>query len=133
MFIKVFSDKDHKESIKLYSKSNQFKISSNDDNFSNDAKSLYFEIFRNNSEKIGICSAVTYIILDDAIYLINWAISCRFFLVGVEEYVLLHIHKNTNKNRLIINYQESHYNQKVKEMLENIVVRIHTLNTKVNV
>ncbi len=42
--VKAINDIDHTESIKLYSKSNQFKFSLNDDNFDGDAKSLYFEI-----------------------------------------------------------------------------------------
>jgi FkbH-like protein len=41
--VKVIKDEKHTESIKLYSKSNQFKLSRNDDKFEGDAQSLYFE------------------------------------------------------------------------------------------
>lgn len=118
LFVKVFIDEDHKESCKLYSKSNQFKISSIDENFDKDAKSLYFEISRGNGDNLGICSTITYIILDETITLINWAISCRYFEIGIEEFVLLYLQKLANKNKILINYQELGHNLKVKEMLQ---------------
>lgn len=118
LFIKVIRDNDHIESSKLYSKSNQFKISAIDENFDRDAKSLYFEIYRENGENLGICSTITYTISEDAITLINWAISCRYFQIGIEEFVLLYLQKITNKNKIFINYQELGHNLKVKEMLQ---------------
>lgn len=117
LFIKVISDNEHKESSKLYSKSNQFKISTIDENFEINAKSLCFEIYRGNGENLGICSTITYIILDEAISLINWAISCRYFQIGIEEFVLLYTQIITNKKKILINYWESEHNLKVKEML----------------
>jgi len=116
--IKVIDDNHHTESRKLYSKSNQFKISVNDDDFDSNLESLYFEIYRENGENLGICSAMTYTISDGTITLINWAISCRYFQIGVEEFILLHLKKITNRNKVFINYQESVHNLKAKEMLE---------------
>ncbi len=119
LMIKVMSDNDHIESIKLYSKSNQFKISANDMNFERDAKSFYFNIYRDNGESLGICSTITYTISDDdTITLVNWAISCRYFQIGVEEFILLFIQKIANKNKVSFNYQDLGYNLKVKEMLQ---------------
>lgn len=117
LFIKVIKDNDHKESIKLYSKSNQFKISAIDQNFDRNAISLCFEIYRGNGENLGICSTITYSISDESITLINWAISCRYFQIGIEEFVLLYLQKIIKKTKIFINYQESGHNIKVKEML----------------
>lgn len=116
--VKIINDDKHTESIKLYSKSNQFKFSRNDDKFDSDAKSLYFEIFRENGENLGICSAITYNLSNDNFLIHNWAISCRYFEIGLEEFVLMYIQSIANANRIFINYQYSEYNQKVRELLD---------------
>lgn len=115
--VKVINDNEHLESIKLYSRTNQFKFSSNDNNFESDAKSLYFEIYRKNGEYLGICSAITYTNSNDAIHIHNWAISCRYFQIGLEEFILIYIKKIANRNKIFINYHHSEYNQKVRELL----------------
>jgi FkbH-like protein len=115
--VKVINDDNHTESIKLYSKSNQFKFSRNDDKFNGDAKSLYFEICRENGENLGICSAFTYTLSYDNFLVQNWAISCRYFEIGLEEFILMYIQKIANANKIFINYQHSEYNQKVSELL----------------
>jgi len=116
--IEVINDDKHTESIKLYSKSNQFKFSQYDDKFGGDAKSLYFEIYRENGESLGICSAITYTHSDNTFLIHNWAISCRFFEIGLEQFILMHIHKIANVNKIFIKYQRSEHNQKVSELLE---------------
>lgn len=115
--VKVISDHKHIESNKLYSKSNQFKFSRYDDNFEIDSKSLYFEICRENGENLGICSAITYTHSNDTIHIHNWAISCRYFEIGLEEFVLMYIKKIANASKIFFNYQHSEYNQKVRELL----------------
>ncbi len=115
--IKIINDNNHIESIKLYSKSNQFKFSGIDNDFDEEAKSVYFEMLRGNGENLGICSALTYIITNDALQILNWAISCRYFEIGVEEFILNYIHNISNKNKLFINYADSEKNQKVKEFM----------------
>jgi len=115
--VKVINDNKHTESIKLYSKSNQFKFSRNDDMFNSNAKSLYFEICRENGENLGICSAITYTLSYDTFLVHNWAISCRYFEIGLEEFILMYIQKIANANNIFINYQHSEYNQKVSKLL----------------
>jgi predicted enzyme involved in methoxymalonyl-ACP biosynthesis len=115
--VKVLKDKGHIESSKLYAKSNQFKFSRNDNNFQEDVKSLYFEILRENGENLGICSAITYTMTKKAMHIHNWAISCRYFEIGLEEFILIYIQKIANENRVFINYQHTDYNQKVSELL----------------
>lgn len=115
--IKIINDVTHTESIKLYSKSNQFKFSQNNDKFGCNAKSLYFEICRKNGENLGICSAITYTITYNTMLIHNWAISCRYFEIGLEEFILIYIQKIANTNKIFINYQHSEYNQKVNELL----------------
>ena len=115
--VKVLNDDQHSESIKLYSKTNQFKFSPNDDNFNDNASSLYFEIIRENGENLGICSAVTFSKTNDIIHINNWAISCRYFELGLEEFILLYIKKIANVTKIFFDYQQTEYNQKVSEMI----------------
>ncbi|MGI6411762.1 MAG: HAD-IIIC family phosphatase [Bacteroidales bacterium] len=122
LFVKVINDNKHTESIKLYTKSNQFKFSRNDDKFEADAKSLYFEICRENGENLGICSAITYTNSNDTFYIHNWAISCRYFEIGLEEFILMYIQKIAIASKIFINYQHSEYNQKVRELLDKYSV-----------
>lgn len=114
--IKIINDHKHIESIKLYSKSNQFKFSGIDNDFDEEAKSVYFEILRENGENLGICSAITFIITNNTVQIINWALSCRYFEIGVEEFILKFIQSIANKNRVFINYADSGNNQKVSEL-----------------
>lgn len=116
--VKINSDDKHIESIRLYSKSNQFKFSQNHNMFDNDAKSLYFEIYRENGENLGICSAITYTLIDNTLHIYNWAISCRFFGIGLEEFILKYIQKIADGNKIIINFQHSEYNLKVTELFD---------------
>lgn len=115
--VKVLNDDQHSESIKLYSKTNQFKISLNDDNFNDDSTSLHFEIIRENGENLGICSAITFSKTNDIIHIDNWAISCRYFELGLEEFILLYIKKITNATKMFFDFQQTEYNQKVTEMI----------------
>ncbi len=115
--VKVLTDDEHTESIKLYSKSNQFKFSLNDDNFKGDTESLYFEIIRENGENLGICSAITFSRTNDIFHINNWAISCRYFELGLEELILLYIQKIANVNEIVFDHQHTEYNQKVSEMI----------------
>lgn len=115
--VKVIIDEKHTEAIKLYSKSNQFKFSSNDNKFDSDAKSLYFEICRENGENLGICSTITYTQSHNTFIVHNWALSCRYFEIGLEEFILIYIKKIANLNKIFINYQYTEYNQKVRELM----------------
>lgn len=117
LFIKTNNDERHCKSIELFSKSNQFKFSLKDDNFSDDACSLYFEIIRENGENLGICSAITYSQSLNRFHIHNWALSCRYFEMGLEEYFLLYIYRLANQKELLIDYTETNYNQKVSELL----------------
>jgi len=115
--VKIINDDKHTESIKLYSKTNQFKFSLNNEKFDGDAKSLYFEIFRKNGENLGICSAITYTLSYNTFHVLNWAISCRYFEIGLEEFILMYLQKIANGKKIFIKYQHTEYNQKVRELL----------------
>lgn len=115
--VKVLNDDKHTQSIKLYSKSNQFKFSLKDNNFNDDTKSMYFEIIRENGENLGICSAITFSHTVDTFHIHNWAMSCRYFELGLEEFILLFIQKMANSNKILIDFQRTEYNQKVSELL----------------
>jgi len=133
--VKVINDDKHTESIKLYSKSNQFKFSRNDDKFEGDAKSLYFEICRENGENLGICSAITFTNSYDTFHIHNWAISCRYFEIGLEEFILMYIQKIANASKIFINYQHTEYNQKVRELLAkySVAFKNNDKNNKIEI
>lgn len=114
----MFKDSRHEEAIRLYAKSNQFKLSQYNRNFNESAESLYFEIFRQNGENLGICSILTYSQKqsDTQCVIHNWAISCRFFEFGLEEFVLLYLHQNLNINKVKFHYQKTEFNNRVREL-----------------
>jgi len=91
LLIKVNNDDEHIQAKKLYSKSNQFKLVSEQIDYSN-TKSLYFEVYRQNGENLGVCSVITYYLLNNSkCVILNWAISCRYFEVGLEELIILYL------------------------------------------
>ena len=116
--VKVINDDKHIESIRLYSKSNQFKFSQNNDKFGDDAKSLYFEIYRENGDNLGICSAITYTNSNNTLLVYNWAMSCRYFGIGLEEFILIYLRKIANTDKIFITYNKTEYNLKVSELLD---------------
>lgn len=85
--------------------------------FSAGLKSLCFELFRKNGKSLGVCSTITYFANSDECIVLNWAISCRFFEIGVEEFVLHYMLKNI-RNRLMLLWQPSDMNKKVESLLE---------------
>ncbi len=117
LLIKVFNDEDHKEAIELYKKSNQFKFSQQNLFFGSDAQSLYFELYRKNGESLGVCSAITFSKSKNGYEIHNWAISCRYFAIGLEEYVLMYLQETFNLSRVSFCYQKTHHNNKVDEFL----------------
>jgi predicted enzyme involved in methoxymalonyl-ACP biosynthesis len=70
-----------------------------------------------NVENLVICSEITYTNSNDSFHIHNWAISCRYFEIGLEEFILMYIQKIANASKIFINYQHSEYNQKVRELL----------------
>jgi FkbH-like protein len=116
--VKSNIDINHTEAIKLYSKSNQFKFSRNDNNYDTKSKSFYFELIRENGDNLGICSAITYDDTHDYLHVINWAISCRYFEIGLEDYILNYMHNLGNFKNIVFNYNKSDFNQKVSELFE---------------
>ena len=117
LFVKVIIDKHNAESIKLYSKTNQFKFSQNDYDFNAEAKSVYFELFKNDGVNLGIAASISYINTYDTFHILNWAISCRFFEIGLEEFILNYLQETALKKKISINYRQTEDNQKVSELI----------------
>jgi len=44
--------------------------------------------------------------------------SCRYFQIGVEEFILLYLKQIANRRKISINYQQTEYNSKVEELLQ---------------
>lgn len=117
LLIKIFDDENHKEATELYAKSNQFKFSQQNGNFDDQAKSIYFELYRKNGESLGICSTLTFCKDNDKIEVLNWAISCRYFEIGLEEFILTYLQNVLNAKKVSFHYQKTEYNNKVGELL----------------
>lgn len=117
LLIKVFDDEKHKEAMELYAKSNQFKFSQQNGNFNDQAKSIYFELYRKNGESLGICSTLTFYKYNDKVEVLNWAISCRYFEIGLEEFILTYLQNVLSAGKVSFHYQKTEYNNKVGELL----------------
>lgn len=117
LFVKIIFDNHNAESIKLYSKTNQFKFSQNDYDFKEEVKSVYFEIFKKDGESLGIASAISYVKKNEKFHILNWAISCKFFEIGLEEYILNYLHEITLFQNIFIDFKHTGDNQKVSELI----------------
>lgn len=115
--VKAIRDINHVIAEKLYKKSNQFNMSQQNSILSQYVISVYFEIYRPNGESLGICSAISYIIDDNMIAVKNWAISCRFFEIGLENSILLYLVEKANGRRIMFEYSKTEYNNKATSMV----------------
>lgn len=124
LWIKVNDDNEHIQAKKLYSKSNQFKLVSEQIDYSN-TKSLYFEVYRHNGENLGICSAITYSVFNDSkCGILNWAISCRYFEIGLEEFIILYLLENMTNKEVYFACQYNSENKKVQEFINKYYGKI---------
>ena len=117
LFIKVSDDINHAEATCLYAKSNQFKFSETKENYEK-CKSLVFEIYRDNGENLGICSAITYTENELNIHILNWAISCRYFEIGLEEYILLYLYALASRRTITFSFNDTGFNGKAVELID---------------
>lgn len=120
LLIKTSNDPAHTEANRLYIKSNQFKFSQNKPSKDSDdgCRSLAFTLYRTNGEQLGICSALTYKENDQKFHVLNWAISCRYFGIGLEEYILLHLASMAGTRPITFAFEDSKLNGKAAALLE---------------
>lgn len=121
--VRVHEDNEHSEAQKLYVKSNQFKLSQLNHNIFPNTKSLCFELFRKNGKSLGVCSTITYYDNSDVRIILNWAISCRFFEIGVEEFVLNYFLKQP-RNSIVLLWQPSGLNKKAESLINEYYGRV---------
>lgn len=119
LHVKELRDTNHIEAIKLYNKSNQFNMSQQNGNFDSGVNSVYFKISWSNGKDIGICSALSYTIDNDLIVVENWAISCRFFEIGLEELILICLIDKANGKRIMFKFNKNDDNGKATAMVTN--------------
>lgn len=117
LFVKVSEDPGHIEAMHLYAKSNQFKFIEKRESYDG-CKSIVFEIFRDNGENLGICSAMTYNGDIQNLHILNWAISCRYFEIGLEEYILLYISSLSDKQPINFTFKDTGVNGKSVALIE---------------
>lgn len=117
LLVKVSDDINHVEAMRLYAKSNQFKFSEKKEHYEK-SRSLIFEIYRGNGENLGVCSAVTYAENKQNIHVLNWAISCRYFEIGLEEYILMYIFALANNRTITFAFDDTGFNGKAIELVE---------------
>lgn len=117
LFVKICDDTNHIEAMRLYAKSNQFRFSEKKESYE-ECKSIVFEMYRDNGENLGICSAVTYMENNQNLYILNWAISCRYFEIGLEEYILMYLLGLSNRRPMIFTFNNSGFNGRVVALIE---------------
>lgn len=120
--IRVIDDKEHFQSRKLYAKSNQFKLSriSKFDDFEDDEiQSVFFELHRENGEALGICSAISFYASNNKCVILNWAISCRYFEIGLEEFVIIYMYENLGFQSIDFIFQANDRNNKVADFIDD--------------
>lgn len=117
LHVDVTDDISHKEANSLYSKSNQFRFAEKAEP-RNNCKSLFFKIYRDNGEDLGICSAFTYTETDCEMHVLNWAISCKYFEIGLEEYILQYIIALSNGKKIIFTFKDMGINEKALALIE---------------
>ena len=64
---------------------------------------------------MGVCSAVTYAENKQNIHVLNWAISCRYFEIGLEEYILMYIFALANNRTITLAFDDTGFNGKAIE------------------
>lgn len=117
LYVKINDDLNHVESSKLYAKSNQFRFARKQELNTNENHSVYFEIFRDNGDKLGVCSTITYTKTDSCFLVYNWAISCRYFEIGLEEFILLNISQLSEGKPIYFIFHETGLNLKALELI----------------
>ena len=117
LYVKINKDSDHIESSKLYAKSNQFRFARKQEQNTNEKHSVFFELYRDNGEKLGICSTITYTKIGSHFLVDNWAISCRYFEIGLEEFILLYIIQLSEGKPIYFLFQETGLNLKALELI----------------
>lgn len=116
LFVRTSDDINNIEAVRLYAKSNQFKFTDKK-NIYEGCKSLIFEMYRDNGENLGICSAITYTENGDEIRILNWAISCRYFEIGLEEYILMYIFVLSGGRPIPFAFNDTGFNGKTIELM----------------
>lgn len=81
-------------------------------------KSLIFDIYRDNGENLGICSAITYAENEQEVHVLNWAISCRYFEIGLEEFILMYISALSGWRPIKFTFNDTGFNGKAVELIE---------------
>lgn len=117
LYCRAFDDESHTNAIELYGKSNQFNWSQFNRDFADDIQSVYYSIYTPDNNDLGICSSFSYRNSGDIVEIQNWAISCRFFEIGLEECLLLHMIEIFKCNKLKFRYNDSEKNGRVKNLI----------------
>jgi FkbH-like protein len=130
LYVKVIEDYRHKEASKLYAKSNQFKLVSAPICYE-DSNSLVFKIYRANGENLGVCSAITFTESKEC-NILNWAISCRYFDIGLEEFIALYmmermqgksvcfVHQFRKESKKIDDFMHKYYGECITDSCDSI-------------
>ena len=116
--VKPIEDKDHIEARKLYSKSNQFRFSRSTELIDENCRSAYFEVYRENGEKLDTAAVITYRENEGCLIVKNFAMSCRYFEIGLEEFILLFINQLSTGKDILFEYQDTGKNKKVQNLFE---------------
>lgn len=119
LLVREIKDANHVLAAKLYKKTNQFNMSQQNNFFAEGVVSVIFDIYRPNGESLGVCSVISYINEENMIVVENWAISCRFFEIGLEDLILMYLIEKANGKHIRFKYNKSEYNGKATSLVES--------------
>lgn len=114
--VSIKQDANHNEALRLYRTANQFKFNNNL-NFNDAHNSVYFELFRENGQSLGVAAALTYLESAEQIQVVNLAISCRFFGIALEEFILIHLLKLAATKPILCKFIENEVNTKATVLI----------------
>lgn len=115
--VSIEPDALHNETLRLYRTANQFKFNNNNLSFNDTHHSVYFELFRDNGQSLGVAAALTYLESAEQLHIVNLAISCRFFGIGLEEFILSYLLKLAATKQILCDFVESELNLKAAVLI----------------
>lgn len=114
--VSIKPDAHHNETLRLYRTANQFKFNNNL-SFNDTHHSVYFELLRDNGQSLGVAAALTYLESAEQLHIVNLAISCRFFGIGLEEFILSYLLKLAATKQILCDFVESELNLKAAVLI----------------
>lgn len=115
--VSVHLDQRNVEAENLYRKSNQFRLSNRLDIVDASVSSYYFCLYDRTGVNLGVCCALSYNLDGPILRVQNWSISCRYFTIGLEEFIALWLLRRASAREALFDYDIREDNVKGAEFV----------------